>query len=576
MCRIKLHKAEENMQAARKKNSTGIELLQVKRLDAAIRAFEESLGIWPYYEEAKRQLLVSQKQREESESLYEEAEKLSEEGKWDEVVQIATATLEVFPFHEKALSLLTLSKQRAAEAHNKEGTALLAEGKLEEGEKKFLRSLNYFPDMIEAREGLAKADYIRGEEYEKKDLWGNALLWYMDAKDHIPKRENLDKIRKVRSKIFDRVCFALRQEVKKSQLVAPSASAALRSRIASYISNQKPDFLSLVSGPREVKQPLYNVLVEPTSLKIKGGSVRSENRIHRYTEYREVSNPEIPRLQAMLNNARNDLVRLRQEFNRTCVTCGGRGTIECSVCRGSGRVMCTICRGRGWNRYGDEPEECNHCRGTGKVGCRECGASYHWEVGKGIITCSRCRGSGRESSVTELDISIKQSEIQNLTNRLQYEPHTIQQGFPAEWPYVVNYHEKTGLMEAGLSVKNLATETVAYSDIVRKSERYQDSMIQNANPSIGLSSDGLDLPSDEIVQRTLVDAAASEVVSKLLNIILNDRISYMRSKAEGLKQQGKPHEAVEALVDTARLIEPSNPSEAARIIKVLRVQRNKS
>lgn len=343
LCRVKLHRAEENLSAAKEEDSAGLRFLEQKRLDDAIRAFQRALDIWPFYAEGESHLARAREEREEAESLYDKAKELSNNGNWDEAVQTTTAALKIFPSHEKAVALLEQSKQKAAETHCGAGTTLLANGKLEEAEKEFLRSLDYVPDMIDAKEGLGQADYIRGKTAEEKGLWGGAQLWYMDAGDHVSKKEYLAKIRAARSKIFDRIRFGLSLEVKESQRITSNASAALKSRIMRFMSDRKPDFLLLVSGQRDSKQPLYAASVDPAKLEIKGGLVRSENRTHHYTVYQEVPNPEIPKVRELLMVARRDLERLRREFNRPCPHCRGSGRISCPGCGGARLKRCEVC-----------------------------------------------------------------------------------------------------------------------------------------------------------------------------------------------------------------------------------------
>lgn len=593
LCRVRLHRAEENLRAASEEDSNGLRLLQQRRLDDAIGAFQRALDIWPFYAEGESHLAKARKERKEAESVYDKAKGLFSQSNWDEAVQVAAAALKIFPFHEKAVALLEQSKQKAAESHCGAGKSFLANGKLKEAEEEFLCSLDYVPDMMDAKEGLARADYIRGGAAEKKGLWGGALLWYMDAADHISKNEYLAKIHEARSRIFDRICFGLSLEVKESPQVSPSASAALKSRIMRSVSNQKPDFLLLVSGQRDARQPLYAVSVDPARVEVRSRLVRSENRTYDYTVYREVPNPEIPKLRDLLQMARQDLERLRREFNRTCTTCRGTGRLTCSRCGGKGELRCTDCRGTGkWDCSecgGDgfvlAGVECRKCNGTGKTRCVGCwGDGYATcnvcggGIGKGdgYIRCTRCNGRGKATSVTEYDVGRKESEVKGIQRKLSRAPMTVRKGFPTELPYVVNYHEKTGLMEVSVSIRNLSAGTVVRADVVRKTTHDQDSTIQNANPGVGLDSDGLNLPSDDDVQRYLIDAVALEITAKVLDAVVKDRISHMRSKANRLKQQGKALETVEAMVDTARLIEPSDAAEAARIIKRLREQRSKS
>lgn len=589
-CRAKLHHAEENLQAARKADSSGVQLRQQKRLDEAIEAFQRALDIWPFFTEAGSHLAKVEAEREQAELLYEKARELSNSSNWDEAVQATTAVLKIFPFHEKAVAQLKLSKQKAAESHCMTGTTLLANDKLKEAEEEFTRSLYYVPDMIGAKEGLAQVDYIRGNEAESDKLWGSALLWYMDAKDHVSKKEYSHRIREVKARIFDRVCFGLSLEVKQSRRIASNIPAMLKTTMTHYLSRQKPDFLSLMSGQIDTKRRPYSLVVDPINLEIKGGLVQKEKRTYRYTDYREVSNPEIPKLQNLLNIARQDLERLRREFNRTCSICGARGTLTCQPCGGRGKVTCTKCRGtgqvqcdvckgtgqwqRGWREGKPYFVECYKCKGSGKIRCYFCGGRGGKDCytcrGDGRVECNRCLGSGKATSVSVWDIRNKENEVENIQRNLSRAPATVQKGFPAEWPYTVHHHEKTGFLEARISLESSEAGTAVHSDVVQKSRHYRDSTVQNANPNIGLDSDGLDLPSDDAVKRSLVNEISSEMISKVLDVMLKDRISYMRSKAEELRKQGRAHETVEVMVDIARLIEPSDSAEAAEVIESLR------
>jgi len=163
-----------------------------------------------------------------------------------------------------------------------------------------------------------------------------------------------------------------------------------------------------------------------------------------------------------------------------------------------------------------------------------------------------------------------EGNVEALERKLQYAPATVMVSFAAQWPYTVQHHEKRGLAEVSIRIVRQATGDVAHTDAVRESCVHRDTTIDNANASIGLSSDPLVLPSDEAVRRTLIDELADKSSDRLLSALMGIRAKEMRTRAEALERKGDTEKAVEAFVDLSRTLEKTEPKEAEAIIERLR------
>ncbi|MDY7009669.1 MAG: tetratricopeptide repeat protein [Planctomycetota bacterium] len=538
--RVSLHRSEEVLRGARAKYGAGSSLMKEGKLDEAIATFEESLDIWPFFDEASGSLTRVQAMRNEAERLYENAVNFTKQRRWDDAIGQAEAARKIYPFHRPAGAVLAEAKHSAANEHCQAGDRLLAKKDLLEAEKEFQRSLDYVPDMVPAREGLARIDDIRGTADQQKGLWGSALLWYTEANNHIPKMEYINKIGLAKGRVLARISFGIGVNVTDARAGGVTAeSSALRSHVFSGVSSGKPQFLRLESENNAAKPPSYTVAVSLEDLSIRGGLLRSENRTHQYTVYRDVPNPEIARLDILLQVERRDLDRLIRDSNRPCHTCRGSGVVRCDRCRGSGKV---------------KGHTCARCQGTGKV------------------KCQRCHGHGRATRVSGRDIESKRRLVRDLQNRLFREPVTVRRAFPAEWQYVVNYYDKSGAIRTRIRITSSTAGAKPEAITVQKTFRREDSTISNANPGIGLGADPLDLPSDDAVRSALVQAAGSEASGRIVAAVLKARAGEVRAKAEASSRAGDSINAFEAYVDLAHIMAPYDPVESARLIGKLRLR----
>ena len=108
--------------------------------------------------------------------------------------------------------------------------------------------------------------------------------------------------------------------------------ASLKSGISGRVALTKPDVLQVL-GEADKGAPSYRALVQLKALDVRGGLVKTENRIYRYTVYRMVPNPEIPRLEGLLRVAGWELARVRREYTRACPRGAGTARVTCTRCR---------------------------------------------------------------------------------------------------------------------------------------------------------------------------------------------------------------------------------------------------
>ncbi len=516
---------------------------------AAVK-FSETLEIDPESDKAKRSLAQARAKRDESERLYADSASLLKQRRWDDAIRQAEAALKIYPFHRPAGDVLAEAKRSAAAIHCEAGNRLMAANNLAEAEKEFQRSLYYVPSLVPATEGLARADCIRGAADQKKGLWGSALLWYTEANNHISKPEYLSKIEAARSRVLSRISFGISVNVTDAKVGWIAESSALRSRVFAGISARKPQFLRLESAKNGAKPPPYAVTVNLEDLSARGGLVRSENRTHFYTSYRKIPNPEIPRLGILLQVARRDLARLRRDFNRTCHKCHGTGRVKCTKCRGRGKI-----KGR----------TCSRCKGTGKYNCPTCRGKRPGPV--------RGHGRKRATRVTRWHIERKRARVRYLQHQLVVVPATVTESFSAEWPYVTNHYEKSGVIQAGIRIASNATGATPNAITVRKTFRRKCTTVDNPNPRIGLRSYPLILPSNDEVRTSLIQVAGSEVAVRIISAVLKAKASEVRAKAQNASRNGNSIGATEAYVDLVHLMKPYAAAESAKLLERLRRQR---
>ncbi|NQT87889.1 tetratricopeptide repeat protein, partial [bacterium] len=209
LARVARFRAHTGMAQAVRHVTAANTLLSAKRLDAAQAELKKALAIWPHYPEAADLLRRTRSQRAQAEVLAMQAKTLSDAGKWEETVRVASAALDVFPGHDQARALHEHARKNAAADSIASGRFKLKQGQLDDAEALFQQALGYVPDIGEAHAALAEIDGRRGHAAEQSGLWGNALIWHLRAADHFDTRETTDRIAIARAHILARSRFAL-------------------------------------------------------------------------------------------------------------------------------------------------------------------------------------------------------------------------------------------------------------------------------------------------------------------------------------------------------------------------------
>lgn len=556
----------------------GSRLLAADRLDDALAALRRAVEIWPACEQAGKLLSRAEARRKQFDDLYAQAAKLLQAGRWDDAIERAQAALKILPRHRRARELLTQATLNAAAIQVDNGRRLLAMAGLDEAERRFGRALTYVPNMQAARDGLGQVYFLRGRDAERRCLWGNALLWYMQAGEHARDDEYRSAIRRARSKLTQRVSFALGLKVN---------DPALQSRLTGRLFAVKPGYVTLLGGRGRggEPEPDFTAVVELARLDVRDKLVRTEHRVHRYSVERHFPNPRIPRLRRLLDEARRELARLRRAYGQTCAACRGKGKTTCGSCAGKGSLPCGNCRSKGrltcpkCKGAGTVGESlCRRCKGIGAIVCdacrgagrKHCPACSSPRKKRGWVGCKPCRGTGRRSRVKRSDIREKEGRVSQLGHQLGREPAMVVRQIIAEWPYAVLHYEKVGTIAAGVRLIDAATGAVLATSSVGKSADYGDSMTTQANPSLGVHADRLELPRDDDVRNALLDAAAEDAARRILAAAIDARVAQFNTRAKQLERAGKTDRAVEELVNVAVLMQSTNPAEAARILRKLR------
>jgi hypothetical protein len=498
------------------------------RLDEAIEKLQMALTLWPGYPEAKELLEQAQARRGQAQEYYDKAAVLAKAGKWDDAIAAVNAATGFYPGLRGAKDLLADIKRRAAEAHAASAAAVAAGG-----------------DLPAAREGLARVAAAWSDDLAAKGRWGAALVWAVEAADLAPdKPAYADRLRAARQRVIDRVRFSLGPEPEAGAMPSP-ATADLRAALWRRLAETRPEFLTVTGAAAPGAAADYAASAEVTALDVRSGVARTENRTQRYTVSREEPNPAHATLRNQLDSATITLQQMRSEYNTPCMYCGGRGWFICRACGGTGVAPGSM-----------PPAPCPLCS--------------IWPARPGWQRCSRCGGDGRAGNVSIIDLRRQEAEVARLQDALARTPAVIVKQVPADWPYTIEFHEKTGSLEAALRVVDGRTGRVVRSDALRRTRRAEDTGVQNANPGIGLAAKSPKLPDDETVRRGLVDEAAAEAAGRVLAAAVAARAAARQAESDRLLADGKVAEAVEAGAEAAILREAVEPGPARLLMHALR------
>jgi len=518
-------------------------LLMQGRLDDAIQKLQDALALYPDQPEAKELLAQAQAKRAEAQQHYDAAVALGKAAKWDEAILEINAATGVYPAYKQAKDLAADVRRRAANASVEAATAVLEQGSFAAAEDGFRRAMEYVPDFAPAAAGLGRTDFERAQAAVAKGRWGAALVWMSEAVDYAPKKtEYADLAASLRGRVLDRVRFAVALAPAGADVVN-ATTTVLREKTWQHLCQSRPEFFVVQGDAAFAGRADYLVAVGASEPKLRGGLVRTEQRVFRYNIKREEPNPDYAAVRDQLNRARDYLVQLRLEYDQPCPFCSG------------GWILCRSCRGAGTSA-GPPPGPCPACSVAGGR--------------PGWVRCPRCGGTGRYSRVSYTQLQQAEQDVARLQDLLLRTPQMITRQVPADWPYSVEYHEKAGVLEFTLRITVAETGRSVVADALRRDKRFEDTAVQNANPAIGLAADPLKLPADEEVRQALIDEAAQEAATRSIAATTNVRVAERQAEFQRLISEGLAAEAVEAGADAAMLKEAVAKGQGIAMVAGLR------
>lgn len=134
------------------------------------------------------------------------------------------------------------------------------------------------------------------------------------------------------------------------------------------------------------------------------------------------------------------------------------------------------------------------------------------------------------------------------------------------WPYQQEIYRKTGQMDSTMTIEDVVAKATLQSFEVAPSYRKDDFVTINANPQVGLPADGLDLPSDDAVYRSLLSEAAGNTINGVLAAATVARANAYIAQANEHARSGKADLDIEARVAAIVLLESTQPAEAKRLL----------
>ncbi len=569
--RAKRSEATTMMAQSRQAHELAGKLLAEKKLDDAIAAAKRSLDIWPTNGEAIALMQRSQAARNHAEALFIRAKEQVAQGHYDQGIATITKALEAYPDHAAARRFSGEIRQTAADAHVAEARRKLAAGEIEAAADHFRAALRFVPNHRPAGDGLVDVAYAHGQGAEKEGLWGNALLWYMEATDRKPTGVYKQAEDRARAAIAKQVAFDLMISVTDGRGNTNPDTTAMQTQLVAQANKTKPSFVSLVNAPGNaanngrLPRPLFKAMMTMRSIEIRQQVLSREQKTHTYNAVRVTPNPNLPALERELIQTERELALARNRLIRyDCGDCSSRGHTTCQTCRGRKWSSCSTCNGSGRIKVKNGGyQTCDECNGRPSERCRTCGGTGH-------LRCNRCGGRGFFNDYDHELIRSREREVADLRYRLRREPPTIQEQYVVAWPYQQEIYRKTGQMDGTMTIEDVAGKTTLQTFEVAPSYRKDDVVTINANPQVGLPADGLDLPSDDAVYRSLLSDAAGSTITNVLSTVTVAQANAYIVQANEHARNGKHDLDIEARVAAIVLLESTQPAEAKRLLDEIR------
>jgi tetratricopeptide (TPR) repeat protein len=248
----------------------GSRLVQEGRLDEAMVALRLALDIAPAHREAGNLLAQTILRCGRADQLFNHAQDLAREEKFDDAIEAVEAALTAYPRHAGARLLDADLRRSAAASCVEAAQAAGARGERAEAERQFRQALRYDPNQPGARDGLARADFFRGQGEERRGLLGSALVWYVGAAERSANPEHARAADAVRAMICRRLAFSLGVEEGEADIaLPPGLTADLRGRILKELAARGGELVEVVDGPRAGGPPTYTATLRLVQLSIR-------------------------------------------------------------------------------------------------------------------------------------------------------------------------------------------------------------------------------------------------------------------------------------------------------------------
>ncbi len=506
----------------------GAALADQGKLDAAIVSMQDAVEFDASHQAAHDELAhlleLRRQRRARAAELYDRSVVLVEQQQWDEALSAVRSAQELTPNDARMAAQVKAIRMAAAKDLTSRARRQLAAGALDAAEADFDKALGYVPSHHDAKRGMANADFARGEQARRDGRPGRAMLWHLAANEHLRHPRYEEAISAARREILGQHTLDVAIRGGPSEKLAAGA-------LTRFASN-KPEYVRLTDEANAD----YIVDVSAANLNVRQEVVGTHQATHTYYEQRDVPNPRIPHLESKLRHAERRLAGLRRRNQHPCDACGGNGWIEVHHAERSRRDATTGKRGRIDRR------------------------------GKTRRQCDRCGGSGRRNNVSHRDISRARSKVDKLRHELSCEPAYVQQRHPRHWNYTVTDYAMTSDLEAVITLADRVAGEQIDTQVVKRHFLTEDSAVANANPSIGLHDDPLQLPSNGHVRSRLIAGAADEIASRLVATIANVRRAALEAEAQRIGGEG----ATELRIAAALMLEPVEPARTKQLLEQLR------
>ena len=164
-----------------------------------------------------------------------------------------------------------------------------------------------------------------------------------------------------------------------------------------------------------------------------------------------------------------------------------------------------------------------------------------------------CFSSSRYNSLKS-SVSQQRRVVDRLRHKLSCTPHQIKVTLHHDWPYTVETYTKTGELNVITELIDTASGKPIKSITHQASFAQSDDRTLNANPSVGVRHDDLNLHSDDYVADTLTTELAGAAGPWATNALIDHRLAQISAKITSLENAGKTDEALEARVQSAVLL----------------------